>query len=239
MDIQSANQSAPPSFELIANENAKFPKTYNMMIYEENLVKMKNLNINEIQKNQKNVLKPRDYQKKIFEKAKNQNSIIYVETGKGKTFISIMLMAYHLGLDIEDPSNNKQKLDKNKKIIFFVCDTSLIEQQKKAISNILGIEVGTIQGKKSKKSKSDYDLFKKMWDSVNVFVAIPSIIYKILSVGFLKIFDISMMVFDECHHTNDDHPYNKIMNEFYFFYKKSLEMLNVHILEYMVLQHPH
>ena len=65
-----------------------------------------------------------------------------------------------------------------------------------------------------------------MWDSVNVFVAIPSIIYKILSVGFLKIFDISMMVFDECHHTNDDHPYNKIMSEFYFFYKKKLSNVN-------------
>ena len=76
-----------------------------------------------------------------------------------------------------------------------------------------------------------------MWDSVNVFVAIPSIIYKILSVGFLTIFDISMMVFDECHHTNDDHPYNKIMNEFYFFYKKNSKIVPIHILEYMVLQH--
>ena len=225
MDSQYTNQSAPPFYESIVNGNAKFPKSKNML-YEENLEKMKNLSINEIPNNQKNVIKPRDYQKKIFEKAKNQNSIIYVETGKGKTFISIMLMAYHLGLDIEDPSNNKQKLDKNKKIIFFVCDTSLIEQQKKAISNTLGIEVGTIQGKKSKKSKSDYELFKKMWDSVNIFVAIPSIIYKILSVGFLKIFDISMMVFDECHHTNDDHPYNKIMSEFYFFYKKKLSNVN-------------
>ena len=99
------------------------------------------------------ILKPRDYQKKIFEKAKNQNSIIYVETGKGKTFISIMLMADFLGLDIENPSKNKKIIDKNKKIIFFVCDTALIEQQKKAISNILGIEVGTIQGKKKKKVK--------------------------------------------------------------------------------------
>ena len=225
MDSQNTNQSAPPFFESLVNGNAKFPKPYNMQC-EETLEKMKNLNINEIPKNQKSVLKPRDYQKKIFEKAKNQNSIIYVETGKGKTFISIMLMAYHLGLDLEDPSNNKQKLDKNKKIIFFVCDTSLIEQQKKAISNALGIEVGAIQGKKSKKSKSDYDLFKKMWDSVNIFVAIPSIIYKLLSIGFLKIFDVSMMVFDECHHTNDDHPYNKIMSEFYFFYKKKLNNVN-------------
>jgi len=231
MDSQSTYQSAPSIKDLIANGNAKFPKPGSEpqenrnKIFEENLEKMKNLSIEE-KKNQSIILKPRDYQKKIFEKAKNQNSIIYVETGKGKTFISIMLMAHHLGLNIEDPSQNKQKLDKNKKIIFFVCDTSLIEQQKKAISNILGIEVETIQGKKSKKSKSDYDLFKTKWDSVNVFVAIPSIIYKILSVGFLKIFDISMMVFDECHHTNDDHPYNKIMSEFYFFYKKKLGNLN-------------
>ena len=29
-----------------------------------------------------------------------------------------------------------------------------------------------------------------------------------------------MLIFDECHHTGDDHAYNKIMNEFYFFYKK-------------------
>ena len=29
-----------------------------------------------------------------------------------------------------------------------------------------------------------------------------------------------MLIFDECHHTNLDHPYNKIMEEFYFFYKK-------------------
>ena len=59
-----------------------------------------------------------------------------------------------------------------------------------------------------------------MWNSLNIFVAIPSIIYKILSCGFLKIFDISMLIFDECHHTSENHPYNKIMNEFYFFYKR-------------------
>ena len=53
---------------------------------------MENIKIDNQQKNKK-ILKPRDYQWKIYEKAKNQNSIIYVETGKGKTFISIMLMA--------------------------------------------------------------------------------------------------------------------------------------------------
>ena len=146
------NQSAPPSFEEIEKDNQKFSKSddnLKMLNNKNDLAKnIENLNLNE---SSKVILKPRDYQKKIFEKAKNQNSIIYVETGKGKTFISIMLMADFLGLDIENPSKNKKIIDKNKKIIFFVCDTALIEQQKKAISNILGIEVGTIQGKKKKK----------------------------------------------------------------------------------------
>ena len=131
-----------------------------------------------------------------------------------------MLMAHHLGIDINNDNKNNEAIDKNKKIIFFVCDTALINQQKKHIEEILKIEVGTIQGKKDKKSKSDYETFIKKWNAFNVFVAIPSIIYKILSCGFISIFQITMLIFDECHHTNSDHPYNKIMDEFYFFYKK-------------------
>ena len=178
-----------------------------------------NNNENEI-KEKKKIWLPRPYQKQIYEKALNQNSIIFVETGKGKTFISIMLMANYLGIDINNHENNK-KIDENKKIIFFVCDTALINQQKKHIEEILNIQVGTIQGKKDKKSKSDYETFIKKWKSFNIFVAIPSIIYKILSCGFIKIFDISMLIFDECHHTNSEHPYNRIMDEFYFYYKKN------------------
>ena len=65
MDYQNTNQSAPPFYDSIVNGNAKFPKPYNMQC-EETLEKLKNLSINEIPKNQKSVLKPRDYQKKIF-----------------------------------------------------------------------------------------------------------------------------------------------------------------------------
>ena len=222
MENKAPNEGAAvPCFNHIEESNIKFSQ--NQSIPNNNINKINeqinNLNIKEDSK-EKKILKPRDYQQKIFDKAKNQNSIIYVETGKGKTFISIMLMANHLGIELNNPSNSRLKIDENKKIIFFVCDTALIEQQKKAISDILKIEVGTIQGKKNKRTKSDYQFFKKMWDSLNIFVAIPSIIYKFLSCGFLKIFDISMLIFDECHHTGDDHPYNKIMEEFYFFYKR-------------------
>jgi ERCC4-related helicase len=127
-------------------------------------------------------------------------------------------MADILGLKLSAQFHTN--IDKNIKIIFLVCDTALIEQQKNVISSNLGIEVGTIQGKKNKKAKSDLEIFRKMWDSYNAFVAIPNILYKLLSRGFIKISEINMIIFDECHHTDMDHPYNKIMNEFYFFYKK-------------------
>ena len=227
---ENEDQAAPENeFSLFAKDNISnnnfFDKNNNInnQINEikELIDQTDKLSINKISKKKK--LIPRDYQKKIFEKAKNQNSIIYVETGKGKTFISIMLMADLLGIDISN-DEKKTKIDKKKKIIFFVCDTALVNQQKKEIENILDIEVGTIQGKKDKKSKNDYDTFKKKWNSFNIFIAIPSIFYKILSCGFINIFNISMLVFDECHHTADDHPYNKIMNEFYFFYKKKKEL---------------
>ena len=223
--IEEGEAAGPPGdFSIFAKDNLDmnfFFKNNNDNSSNNNIKdlidKTENLSINKNSKKKK--LIPRSYQKAIYEKAKNQNSIIYVETGKGKTFISIMLMGDLLGIDINN-NNKKHKIDKNKKIIFFVCDTALVDQQKNQIESILNIEVGTIQGKKDKKSKNDYETFRKKWNSLNIFVAIPSIMYKILSSGFITIFEISMLIFDECHHTADDHPYNKIMNEFYFFYKK-------------------
>ena len=56
-------------------------------------------------------MKPYDYKQKIFDVAKDRNSIIYVETGKGKTFISIMLMAHLLGIDINKERNTQINID--------------------------------------------------------------------------------------------------------------------------------
>ena len=106
-------------------------------------------------------LKPRDYQLKIYEAAKKQNSIIFLETGKGKTFIAIMLIGYYLGIDISKQINlSKVKVKSKKKVLFLVCDTALIDQQQMSISKNLNIKVEKIQGKKNKKSKSDLETFK-------------------------------------------------------------------------------
>ena len=160
-------------------------------------------------------------QRQIYLKAKEKpnNSIIFMETGKGKTLISILLMADLLNINIFSQKNSN--INKSKKIIFFVCDTSLIIQQQKAIEKYLKIPVAIIQGKKSKKSKSDYENFRGIFENFSIFVAIHNVIYKLLSCGFLEISEIDMFVFDECHHCNLDHPYNLIMEEFYFYSKNN------------------
>ena len=226
MDIEEENiLPNVPGKENINNEQNEIIPEDNIQKMEEEkeniIIKDNSLIINKSILNlgpHNHIIFPRKYQQEIFEKAKNKNSIIYLDTGRGKTFISIMLMADLLKIKL--PVFEKPEFDKNIKIIFLVCDTALIEQQKNTISLNLNLEVGTIQGKKNKKAKSDLITFRKMWESYNIFVAIPSIVYKLLSKGFLKISEISMIIFDECHHTNADHPYNKIMTEFYFFYKK-------------------
>ena len=57
--------------------------------------------VQEISQNEKHIQEAkaftlRAYQLEIFKNAKDRNSIIYLETGTGKTVISIMLMNYYL-----------------------------------------------------------------------------------------------------------------------------------------------
>ena len=47
-------------------------------------------------------------------------------------------MANLLGIDINN-IDKKPKIDKNKKIIFFVCNTALVLQQKMEIENNLSL----------------------------------------------------------------------------------------------------
>jgi endoribonuclease Dicer len=40
--------------------------------------------------------------------------------------------------------------------------------------------------------------------------------YDLLMHGFLHMEEIDLIIFDECHHTDQDHLYNLIMKDFYF-----------------------
>ena len=109
------DESDQDDFSLFSKNNHNFVKNdeININNIEDN---MENLNIKD-EPNKKKKMIPREYQKQIYEKAKEENSIIYMETGKGKTFIAIMLMADFLGIDLQ--IEKKQNIDKTKKYYFW------------------------------------------------------------------------------------------------------------------------
>lgn len=231
--------------------------------------------------------KPFDYQLEIFENIKNKNAIVFMETGKGKTFISIMLIKHLLELETNSfkssslilegknklyeninkasdsnynefsqsqklsakekvllmASKNREKMNLNKtmnlnsnsnlnafkskkKIIFLVCEVVLVDQQSKVIEQNIdecfNIKVALMNSsKKFSRVSSNIDNFIKFWEENNIFVSTPSIIYKLLSIGYINISQIDLLIFDECHHADGNHPYNLIMTEFYFFHKEN------------------
>lgn len=213
-----------------------------------------------------------------------------METGKGKTFISIMLIKHLLSQEINKlkqenlspPNNSNSFLSKNNefltntdtnlnqnqntttginakqsmkskiiqmaqqknleklaaaksgesqelktklKVVFLVCEVVLVDQQSKVIEQNLddcyNIKVAVMNSsKKFSRVSANQESFHKFWETHSIFVSTPSIVYKLLSIGYINIDQINLLVFDECHHADGNHPYNVLMNEFYFFHKE-------------------
>lgn len=67
----------------------------------------------------------RDYQKTLFQKSQDRNSIVYLPTGLGKTRIAIASMYYYLSYT------------QKKKIVFLANTVQLVKQQAEAIKRTL------------------------------------------------------------------------------------------------------
>ena len=177
---------------------------------------------NSTPKNPRIITQPKEIQLQIFEKIEGQNAIIFMETGKGKTYLSIMVIKdlFNEGYNINSENSNRLRkvISNSPKVIFLVCEVALVLQQAEVIKLNTGLKVKEFRGGKMQ-NLNDYEKFRDCWQDNEVFISTPNIIYKFLSIGYLKIGDISLIIFDECHHCNQDHPYNLIMNEFYFYNK--------------------
>jgi endoribonuclease Dicer len=59
-------------------------------------------------------------------------------------------------------------------------------------------------------------LRQKIIDSHRVMVTTSQVLLDLLRHEYINLgADISLLVFDECHHTEKNHPYNAIMKDFY------------------------
>ena len=78
--------------------------------------------------------------------------------------------------------------------------------------------MGRYLGRQRKSSKyySELEAWREEFDKHDVFVAMAKKFYDLLMHGFTKMEEIDLIVFDECHHTDQDHLYNLIMRDFFY-----------------------
>ncbi len=152
----------------------------------------------------------REYQQELFDRAKKENVIAVLDTGSGKTLIAALLIRHYLQQEIIDRSQGKPA-----KIVFFLVNSvPLAQQQARFLSNNLPEKIVSLFG-----GTSD-DLWKKAdWDRIfaenSIVVCTAAVLYSCLMHSYLTIGQISLLIFDEAHHTKKEHPYSKIIRDHY------------------------
>ncbi|XP_048324502.2 endoribonuclease Dicer homolog 2 isoform X1 [Ziziphus jujuba] len=147
----------------------------------------------------------RNYQLEALEKAIKQNTIVYLETGSGKTLIAIMLLRTYAHL-LRKPSPYIA--------VFLVPKVVLVSQQGEAVKMNTDLNVGMYWGDMG----VDFwnaELWKKEIDKHEVLIMTPAILLDGLRCSFFKLSMIKVLILDECHHAKGNDPYACIMKEFY------------------------
>ncbi|XP_019440116.1 PREDICTED: endoribonuclease Dicer homolog 2-like [Lupinus angustifolius] len=147
----------------------------------------------------------RSYQVEAFEKAMKENTIVFLETGAGKTLIAIMLLRSYAYL-LRKPSPYIA--------VFLVPKVVLVSQQAEAVKALTDLKVGMYWGEMGV-DYWDASTWNKEFEKHEVLVMTPAILLMSLRHSFLKLNMIKVLIMDECHHARGRDPYACIMREFY------------------------
>ncbi|PNY29033.1 Dicer-like protein 1 [Tolypocladium capitatum] len=175
------------------------------------------------------IASPREYQIELFERAKERNVIIVLDTGtfcpfagvarahlmwaagSGKTLIAALLLRHTLDQELE-----RRAIGQPKKIAFFLVEkVALCFQQYSVLKANLEHPVAKFHGEMAgiMRTKEFWD--KQFADNM-VFVCTAQIVLDCLNSGFLHIGQVNLLIFDEAHHTKKNHPYSRIIKDHYF-----------------------
>ena len=162
--------------------------------------------------------KPKEYQKELLEKSKQRNTIIFLETGMGKTYIGIMLIKELFGEPLE--ANAKNEIDyvkkTEKKVLCLFQTVSLLLQQSKVIKHNTNLKVLRLYGNNEKSAFYNHSKFNKTLTHYDIICATPECIYRYFTFGYLNKNNFELILIDECHHCKGDHFYNKVLSHFIF-----------------------
>ncbi|KAI0166018.1 hypothetical protein GGR57DRAFT_2230 [Xylariaceae sp. FL1272] len=153
---------------------------------------------------------PREYQTELFERAKQKNIIAVLDTGTGKTLIAVLLLRYYVEQELEERHAGKPH-----KLAFFLVDkVALVHQQYRVLRANLDFDMDSFSGDSN--SPKYTQLF---WDQARenrtVVVCTAAILAHCLQHAFIRMEQISLLIFDEAHHAKKNHHYARIVKDFY------------------------
>ncbi|KMT03583.1 hypothetical protein BVRB_8g192580 [Beta vulgaris subsp. vulgaris] len=149
----------------------------------------------------------RKYQLELARKAFEENVIVVLETGCGKTLIAILLMCDMAHL-INNPLKNV--------CVFLAPTVVLVRQQARVIEQFTDFNVGVYSGDDAKHLKT-HVAWERELEQYEVLVMTPQVLLRSLCHCFIKMERIALLIFDECHYAQKEsnHPYAEIMKVFY------------------------
>ncbi len=146
-------------------------------------------------------LKPREYQKAIFETASLANTLVVLPTGLGKTLIALMLAV-----------ERKKKFPLSR-IVVLAPTRPLVEQHMKTFERELPelwcemvLFTGSVNAKKR----------KEMFRTAEIIFSTPQCVANDLKKCLYTLEDVSLLVIDECHRCLKNYDYTAVVD----FYKR-------------------
>ncbi|XP_076245317.1 endoribonuclease Dcr-2 [Calliopsis andreniformis] len=149
----------------------------------------------------------RAYQIDLLEIALKQNTIVYLPTGAGKTFIAVMLIK-ELSADIRKPWS-----EGGKRTLFVVNTVPLVIQQCEYIARLTGLTCGAFSGEMGIDFWSESEWLIHLQEN-QVLVLTGQILADAIAHGYVSLNKINLIIFDECHRAVNDHPMRQIMRNF-------------------------
>ncbi len=144
-------------------------------------------------------IEPREYQKKIFESCKDENCLVVLPTGLGKTLIALMLAI------------NRMEKHPGQKIVFLAPTKPLAEQHLKTFEKFLPELFADMQlftGKVKAEQR------KKIWQTTDIIFSTPQCIANDLKKMNYNLSEVSLLVEDEAHRCIRNYDYNFIAKKY-------------------------
>ncbi len=138
----------------------------------------------------------RKYQEAVISRAVEENTLVVLPTGLGKTVIAAMVAAHRL------------RRNPNSKVVFLAPTKPLVVQHKRSFAKFLTTEdTCVLTGSEPPESR------RTLWNSSSIIFATPQTIENDIIRG-VDLADVSLIIFDEAHRAVGDYSYVQIAKEY-------------------------